>query len=60
MNDIIAQSFLQWIEDSNNQERLNNYKYYDEYYNGDQTVDIPAPIKKVPLAFLTRLLKIFI
>jgi SPP1 family phage portal protein len=43
--DLIHESFLSWLHEQRNHERLSNYSIYDAYYNGDHTVDIPPKVK---------------
>jgi len=45
MGNLVQNSFLEWIHQQHNHQRLSNYKAYDSYYNGDQDVQIPKKIK---------------
>jgi len=42
---MVQESFLRWLHNQRNHERLNNYIVYDGYYNGDHEVDIPPKVK---------------
>lgn len=41
---LIHDSFLAWLHDQRNHERLANYNIYDGYYNGDHEIKIPAKV----------------
>lgn len=45
MRNLVRESFLNWIHQQTEHERLDNYGVWDSYYNGDQDVDIPAKVK---------------
>jgi hypothetical protein len=42
---MVQESFLRWLHNQRDHERLNNYIVYDGYYNGDHEVDIPPKVK---------------
>ncbi len=42
---MVQESFLRWLHNQRNHERLNNYMVYDGYYNGNHEVDIPPKVK---------------
>jgi len=45
MMNMVQESFLHWLHNQRNHERLNNYTIYDGYYNGDHEVDVPPKVK---------------
>lgn len=42
---LVNDSFLQWLHNEREHVRLGNYNDYDDYYNGEQDVDIPVKVK---------------
>ena len=42
---LVENSFLQWLHNQREHERINNYNYYSNYYNGDHEVEVPEKIK---------------
>lgn len=42
---LVHESFLRWLHDQRNHERLLNYTVYDGYYNGDHEIKIPPKVK---------------
>ena len=43
--DKVRSSYLRWIHEQEDHERLENYRDYDKYYYGDQVVKLPEKIK---------------
>ncbi len=41
----VRESFLRWLHNQREHERLDNYTIYDGYYNGDHDVNIPPKVK---------------
>ncbi len=42
---MIQESFLQWLHQQRDHQRLVNYTLYDGYYNGDHEIDIPVKVE---------------
>lgn len=42
---MVHESFLRWLHDQRNHERLENYNIYDGYYNGDHEIKIPPKVE---------------
>lgn len=42
---LVKQSYLEWLNRQEQGDRLDAYKTYDSYYNGDQDVDIPSKVR---------------
>ena len=42
---LVKQSYLEWLNQQEESDRLEAYKTYDNYYNGDQDVNIPEKVK---------------
>jgi len=42
---LVHDSFLQWLHNEREHARIYNYKFYSDYYNGEQDVDIPEKVK---------------
>lgn len=45
-NKLIAQSLRQWIYHQDNVQRIENYKVYQDYYNGDHEIHLPPALKQ--------------
>ncbi len=44
--DLISQSFITWITAQLDSNRLENYQFYEKYYNGEHDYDPPAKVKE--------------
>ena len=44
--DLVARSFAHWIYHQDNVERIERYKKYEEYYQGDFDYYVPPKIKE--------------
>lgn len=43
--EIVKSSYIRWLNDQRNVERISNYRVYENYYSGQQDINIPTKIR---------------